>query len=74
MYIFVDPENYEFVTNKRAEFGLENITHIHRMRFDQLPMYAHREHIEKIHFRELNTTGGWKVPLKFISYNGVLES
>lgn len=62
MVIFVDPENYEFVTRTRSEFGLGNITRVHRMRFDELPMHSQSEHIEKIHFRELNTTGGWKAP------------
>ena len=66
MVIFVDPENYEFVTRTRSEFGLANITRVHRMRFDELPMHSQSEHIEKIHFRELNTTGGWKVLSKWL--------
>ncbi|KAI1698878.1 protein HtrL [Ditylenchus destructor] len=58
MVIFVDSKNHAFMKQTREEFGLSNITKILLVPFEELPLYVHKEHIEKIQQREL-APGGW---------------
>ncbi|KAI1695428.1 hypothetical protein Ddc_21231 [Ditylenchus destructor] len=57
--IFVDEKNYAFVKETRDEYGLSNITKVHRVAFEELPLFSHKEDIEKIQQREL-APGRWK--------------